>query len=117
MKRTTGVIIVLGGLLFIWVMVSGLLGSNKQTYIAPLATSTSAVEVQPTPAEMLEKATQGLIAEAITASSTEIEKAKKDAADKVEKEMLLKIERGVRVGLEHKNDTELKAIEGKLSFQ
>ena len=117
MKRTIGVIIVLGGLVFIYLMISGLLGTSKVTYEAPQATSTSAVEEAPKPAELLEQATKQLISEAITASSTEIETAKKEAADKVEKEMTLKIERQVRMNLEHKNDAELKAIEGKLSFQ
>lgn len=117
MKRTLGVIIVLGGLVFILAMLDGMIGGQKVTYQAPLATSTSAVEEAPKPAEMLEKATKQLIAEAITASSTEIEKAKTEAANKVEKEMTLKIERQVRLTLEHKNDVELKAIEGQMSFQ
>lgn len=115
MKRTIGVFLGLGIVIGLGYVLFG--GSTTTVYNAPsVATSTDAVEVKLSPAEMLEQATQELIAEAIAASSTEIEAAQKEAADRIEKEMHLKIEREVRLQITDSNDGALEKIEADLSF-
>lgn len=115
MKRTLGVVMGLGiviGLAYV------LLGGNTVTVInepSPAATSTDAAPL-PSPADLMEQATQKLIAEARAASSTEIELAKAEAANRVEKEMNLKIEREVRQRLSKTNTVALQNIEKELSF-
>ena len=115
MKRTLGVFLGLGIVIGIGYVLFG--GSTTTVYNQPEVTSTSTdAVVKPTPAELLETATQELIAEAITASSTDIEAAKKEAADRIEKEMHLKIEREVRLQITDSNDGALEKIEADLSF-
>lgn len=115
MKSTLGVFLGLGiviGLGYVF------FGENTTTVNRPevSATSTDAVEVKPSAAELLEQATQKMIAEAVAASSTEIVAAQKEAADRIEKEMLLKIERQVRLQITDSNDGALEKIEETLSF-
>ncbi len=111
MKRTLGVLIGLG-------IVIGLgytIISHESTTVVnnqPVSNGTStAVTVQPTAADLLEEATKKLIAEAIAASSTEIEAAKEAAAQAEETAWHLKIERQVRAELQAENDARLEAID------
>lgn len=71
---------------------------------------------EPTPEELMEQATQKLIASAIAASSTSIEQAKEEAAKKVEDEIKLKIEKQVRDQMAATNEERQAEIEKKLSF-
>ena len=116
MKRTIGVFLGLGIVIAAGYVLLG--GNTTEVYNRPevSATSTDAVVAKPTAAELLETATQELIAEAIAASSTEIESAKQEAADRIEKEMHLKIEREVRLQITDSNDGALEKIEADLSF-
>ena len=114
MKRTLGVFLGLGIIIGLGYVLFG--GSTTTVYLPEVkATSTDAV-VKPTPAELLETATQELITEAINASSSDIEAAKQEAADRIEKEMHLKIEREVRLQITDSNDGKLEKIEKDLSF-
>lgn len=115
MKRTLGVFLGLGIIIGLGYLA---VTDNTAEYNRPeiSATSTDAVVAKPTAAELLEVATQELIAEAIVASSTEIEEAKKEAADRIENEMHLKIEREVRLQITDSNDGALEKIEADLSF-
>ena len=116
MKRTLGVFLGLGIVIGLGYVLLG--GNTTEVYNRPAisATSTDAVVIKPTAAEMLEAATQELIKEAIAASSTDIESAKQAAAERVEKDMHLKIEREVRLELSDSNDGALDQIEKELSF-
>jgi hypothetical protein len=115
MKRTLGVFLGLGIVIGIGYVTLG--GDTTIEYDRPEVSSTSTdAVVKPTAAELLESATQELIIEAITASSSDIEAAKKEAADRIEKEMHLKIERAVRLQITDSNDGALEKIEADLSF-
>lgn len=110
MKRTLGVLIGLGIVIGLGYLLF-FHGSTTSVTNEPVSTATSTVEVQPTAAELLEQATQELIAEAISASSTEIEAAKNAAADAEEEAWHLKIERQVRAEMQASNDARLEAID------
>jgi len=111
MKRTLGVFLGLGIVIGLGYVLLG--GNTTTVYNRPevSATSTDAVVAKPTAAELLEKATQEMIAEAIAASSTDIEKAVAEAAEAERTAWELKIERQVRAGLQSENDARLDAID------
>ena len=116
MKRTLGVLIGLGivsGAFYIVANYGSTVDAINETGTS--AASTDAVAA-PTAAELLEEATQKLILEAITASSTEIEAAKVQAAERVEAEMHREIERKVRLEIEATNTGALDKLEKELSF-
>lgn len=116
MKRTLGVIIAIG-VLVAWSYLT-IYGTSTTSVTNPVATTTSATpEVKPTPSEMMETATQEMITEAISASSSEIAQARQTAADKVGDEMRMKIERRVRLELSTQNEASIKGLEKSLSFQ
>ena len=109
MKRAY-VVIGLGGVIGLGFLLFG--GGTIEVKNEPqtLATSTSAVE-EPSPAELMEVATQKLIDEAIMASSTEIKAAQMLAATEIEVKMERDIERTVRANIKEDNDTRLIEID------
>lgn len=112
MKRILYVVgIGLIGVLGYW----GFTYENVETFTRPEVPYIE-VEPEPTPEELMEQATQKLIASAIAASSTQIEQAKEEAAKRVEDEMKLKIEKQVRDDIAAHNDKRQQEIEEKLSF-
>ena len=113
MKRILGVFLGLGiviGLGYLAVTTGSTTTVTKDSPMST-ATSTNDVEVKPTAAEMLEEATQELIAEAIAASSSEIDGAVEAAAEAERTAWELKIEREVRAGLQANNGARLDAID------
>lgn len=74
-----------------------------------VATSTDVAELSAE--ELLEEATQKMIEDAITASSSVIEAAKQEASVRIENEMKLKIEREVRANLHEQNATRIEEID------
>lgn len=102
------------GLVVILGSVISRVGSTTE-YTQPIEIP-SILEPEPTPEELMEQATQKLIAQAIAASSTEIETAKEEAAKQVEDELKLKIEKKVRDSIAAVNDRRQQEIEEKLSF-
>lgn len=113
MKRTFVAVVGLGTVIGLgWLLLFG--GSTIEFTKEPQvsATSTSAaVEVQPTAAELLEAATLQMIEEAINASSTEIEKAADEAATAVRQQMQREIERGVRASITAEHEAQIEAID------
>lgn len=110
MKRTLGVFLGLGIVIGLGYLLL-FFGSTTSVINEPVSIATSTVEVKPTAAELLELATQEMIAEAIAASSTEIEAAVEAAADAERTAWELKIEREVRAGLQADNGARLEAID------
>lgn len=113
MKRIFGVVIglgIVGGLGYLALTQGSVITVNNES--REVATSTSAVApAEPTPAELMEMATKKLIEEAIVASSEEIESAKTKAANDVEHQMELEIERKVRAELGSSNDARMTEID------
>jgi uncharacterized membrane protein len=110
MKRTFGVVIGLGIIIGLGVLLFG--GSTIEVNNETQDTATSTSEVmEPTADEKLEAAIQQMIAEAITASSTDIQAAKDEAANAVEEEMHRTIERRVRDGIKDSNDERIIEID------
>ena len=110
MKRTLGVFLGLGIVIGLGYLVF-VQGSTTTVVNDSLSMATSTVEVGPSAAELLEQATQEMIAEAIAASSTEIESAVEAAAQSEREAWELKIERDVRGGLQEENDARIIEIE------
>lgn len=86
---------------------------SSETYVdnTPSQVATSTNAAGPSASELLEAATQKMIEDAITASSSDIEAAKVEAASRVESEMKLKIEREVRASLQEQNAGRIEEID------
>lgn len=111
MKRTFVAVVGLGGVIGLGYLLLG--GNTIEVKNEPqtLATSTSAVVIEPTAAELLEAATQEMIAEAITASSSEIDQAADEAATAVRLQMERDIERDVRASIKADHDARIDEID------
>lgn len=110
MKRIFGAVVGLG------VIIGGLyglsqLGSTTTAENEPQETATSTIAVvEPTPAEMLEAATQVMIDQAIEDASEQIEEAANSAANDVRTQMELQIEQDVRGKIQAENALRIEQI-------
>ena len=111
MKRTLVAVVGLGIVIGLGYLLIG--GNTIEVKNEPqtLATSTSAVVAEPTAADLLEEATQQMIAEAIAASSTEIDIAADEAATAVRQKMEQDIERDVRAAIKAEHNARIEEID------